>query len=457
MPNPLRTVWLLQDARIARRQGAPAIAARQERRLADLVSFARTQSPYYRQLYRGLPDRITDATLLPVTTKPALMSRFDDWVTDPELTETKAREFVADPRLVGQQLLGRYTASTTSGTTGIHGIFIQDERSLAVAAAMMVRMLGSLLTGRDIARIVTAGHRIALINPTGGHFATTTAAARLTAKPRRAESIGVFSVHDPVPRLVEALNRFRPAILAPYATVGAMLADEAEAGRFHIDPALVLLAAEGLPPAEYDRIAAAFGAVVGTSYAANEVPFMSYSCQQHWLHVNADWVILEPVDANHRPVPAGQPSHTVLVSNLANRIQPVLRYDLGDSVLARPDPCECGNPLPAIRVQGRASDLLTFTAADGRQTTIPPLAMATLIERIDGIELFQVVQTSPTTLRIRLRPRPGTDPQHLWVTVHSDITRLLRQHDLDHVAAVPDTQPPQQTTGGKYRHIIPLT
>jgi phenylacetate-CoA ligase len=106
-------------------------------------------------------------------------------------------------------------------------------------------------------------------------------------------------------------------VLAPYAPTAALLATEQQAGRLRIRPALVALAAEGLPDREIGRIAAAFGAAVGSSYAATECPFLSYSCGQGWLHVNADWAILEPVDADHRPTPPGQQSHTVLVTNLA--------------------------------------------------------------------------------------------------------------------------------------------
>ena len=71
------------------------------------------------------------------------------------------------------------------------------------------------------------------------------------------------------------------------------------------------------------------------------------------LHVSADWYIFEPVDRNYRLVLRGEPSHTVLMTNLANRVQPLIRYDQGDSVTLRPDACPCGSPLPAIRVVGR--------------------------------------------------------------------------------------------------------
>ena len=46
-------------------------------------------------------------------------------------------------------------------------------------------------------------------------------------------------------------------------------------------------------------------------------------------------MILEPVDRDYRPTPPGELSHTVLLTNLANAVQPIIRYDLGDSVRAK--------------------------------------------------------------------------------------------------------------------------
>ncbi len=259
-----------------------------------------------------------------------------------------------------------------------------------------------------------------------------------------------------MPEMVEQLNRFQPALLAPYASMGALLASEQEAGRLHIKPVLVVLSAEGLPEGEYDRIARAFDTKVRHSYAASECPFLSYSCEHGWLHVNSDWVMLEPVDAEYRPVPPGERSHTVLVSNLANRVQPILRYDLGDSVLERPDACPCDNPLPAIRVQGRSSEVLTFPSPSGERVTVAPLVFATAADRVPGVDIFQMVQTSPTSLRVRLRAAPDTDPDHVWQAVRAEITHLLAQRELGHITVERADESPEQSPGGKYRTIIPL-
>ena len=450
-------LWpLLLDARRARKDGLPAIQQRQRARLAEMVAHARARSPYYRELYEELPDRVEDATVLPVTDKKTLMSRFDEWMTDSEVTIAKTRAFVEDPDLIGERFLGKYTVAATSGTTGTRGIFLMDDGSLAVTNALVFRMMSDWLAASDVGRIVAGGGRMAMVCATGGHFAEIVAATRLRKGSRlRAKAIQVIPADMPLPEMVARLNEFRPAIIAPYASTAALLAGEQEAGRLRIHPVLLTLSAEGLPEDQYDRIARAFGAKVRDGYAATECPFLSYSCEQNWRHVNVDWLVFEPVDAGHRPVPAGTESHTVLVSNLANRVQPILRYDLGDSVLQRPDPCPCGNVLPAIRVRGRTADALRFPSRRGDRISIPPLVFE--LDEIPGIELSQIVQTGPTTLRLRLRPAGGADPDRVWQAAHGAITHLLAEHGLGHVTVERAEEPPEQSPGGKYRTVVPLS
>ena len=447
-------LWLVRDTRRARKQGTAAILQRQRARFDEMVAFARANSPYYRELYRDVPERAADPTQLPVTTKNELMARFDDWVTDRAITIEKVRAFIGDLDLVGERFLGKYLVALTSGTTGSPGIFLLDDRTLAVTTALVLRAVTAWLGLRDLIEIVTRGGRMTIVCATGGHYAEIVAAERLRESPRGAKRIQVLSAHLALPEMVAALNRFRPAILAPYAGIGALLGAEREAGRLHIDPAFVVLSAEGLPLAAYERMSRAFGIRVRHSYAATECMFISGSCDHDWLHVNADWVMLEPVDQQYRPVSPGVESHTVLVSNLANRVQPILRYDIGDRVLVRPDRCPCGNPLPAIRVQGRTADMLTFKARQGEDVSIPALMFE--IADTEGVEQFQIVQTAATTLRVRLRLVPGAESERVWQTALGEITHVLKERNLEHITVERAEEPPEQSAGGKYREIMPM-
>lgn len=448
--------WLLFDAYRTKRLGIRAIEKRQRGRLVKMINYARSHSAYYRTLYEDLPERIEDTTILPVTNKKDLMSHFNEWITDPEVTIEEVHSFVNNPALIGEYFLDKYTVATTSGTTGERGVFLIDKRSMAVTGVLALRMLSTWLNFSDVLRIILSGRRLAMVNAMGGHFASAVAATRLLK--RGSKWFQVFPVNTPLPEMVKKLNEFRPVLVASYASIARLLANQQEAGLLHINPVLVVLAAEGLPTPEYDRIARAFKARVRDSYAATECPFISYRCQYGWLHLNTDWLLLEPVDRDYKPIPAGEQSYTVLLSNLANTIQPILRYDLGDSILQKIEPCECRNPFPAIQVQGRTADILTFPADNGgpATTSIAPLVFATLSDRVVGIEVFQLVQTTPTKVRVRLKLAPEADPDYVWQTVLTEIKGLLKEHRLEHITVEQAEELPEQSQGGKYRKVIPL-
>jgi phenylacetate-coenzyme A ligase PaaK-like adenylate-forming protein len=163
-----RFVRMMFDARRARTQGPDATEQRQRTRLAEIVAYARAHSPYYRKRYKDLPDRVEDPTLLPVSSKKELMAKFDDWVTDRDVTIEKVRAFMSNPHLIGQRLLDTYTPLTTSGTTGTPGVFVLDDYTMAVTNVLVLRMLGAWLRISDVFRIIARGGRVTVVCATGG-------------------------------------------------------------------------------------------------------------------------------------------------------------------------------------------------------------------------------------------------------------------------------------------------
>ena len=140
---------------------------------------------------------------------------------------------------------------------------------------------------------------------------------------------------------------------------------------------------------------------MGNYYGSSEAVGLTYECAAQRLHVNSDWYIVEPVDEHDHPVPLGQMSHDVLVTNLANRVQPIIRYRMGDRIAISPDACPCGSPFPPIRVIGRTDDILKFRTPQGDTIQILPLAIATVAEETPGVASCQLIQTEPQKLSVR--------------------------------------------------------
>lgn len=185
-----------------------------------------------------------------------------------------------------------------------------------------------------------------------GHFAGNVfeaATRRLRMVERNTNRI--ISANMPLPDIVRGgVNDCQPAIFCSYPSILAQLAKEQAAGRLAIHPNMIIFGGECLTQPVREQIVAAFQCDVHNGYATSEFHGIAFECQRGRLHVNSDWVILEPVDTDYHPVPPGIPSHTVLLTNLINRVQPFMRYEIGDSVTSYPNVCPCGNPLPSIHV-----------------------------------------------------------------------------------------------------------
>lgn len=453
MTNPWQQLAALWDAQRATHRNTNALLARQRFLLRDFIQFARTHSPFYRDLYRHLPPGIQDLPLLPRVTKPELMARFDDWLTDPAVTKADIARFVANKANVGQPYLNKYLLYTSSGSTGQHTVFLQDQ-----AATIHYRTLNMLSLGvRDVLHATRAGGRWILIAAiTQEHLGSVSgfkALERSLLLRAFFKQVRVLSMENHLSKIVQQLNEYQPDAIVGYSSMLAMLGEEQRAGRLQIHPTLIATGSEWIPRTEHQQIAATFQCATSNTYAAAECPSLAYSCAYGYLHSHSERFILEPVDAEYRPVLAGQPSHTVLLTNLINRIQPIIRYDLGDSITVYPDPCPCGNPFPAMQIEGRKNDHLLLPGAHG-PVTILPMAILELLLYVPGVQRFQIMQTSPDTLRIRLAVEAGANDEQVWQTIVTRLHAFCAEQGATTVQFERASEPPGvDPRSGKFRYV----
>lgn len=421
-------------------------------RLRSLVGFAREASPFYRRHYARLPAGGVALARLPIVTKAQLMDRFDDWCTDARVRRDEVERFLADRHRIGTPFLGRYHVWKSSGSTGVPGIFLQDEHAMAVYDALVGAQFDGM--SLDTARLVAGGWRAALVVATGDHFASVTSWEHLRRVHPGFEA-RAFSVLAPVAKLVAELNAFQPAFLASYPSVLLVLASEQRAGRLRIAPALAWSGGEALARAAQAAIEEAFGCRVMNEYGASECLSIAYGCREGWMHVNSEWVVLEGVDAHGHPARPGELSHSVLLTNLANWLQPIIRYDLGDRVTALGGPCACGNPLPAFRVEGRSGEALSLRSPRGAAVRLPPLALETVMEEATGAARFQLAQTAPDRLVVRLDGGAAKSRAAAWRRSSRALRAYLAAQSLSNVEVALDRAAPRiDPRSGKLRSVV---
>jgi phenylacetate-coenzyme A ligase PaaK-like adenylate-forming protein len=249
--------------------------------------------------------------------------------------------------------------------------------------------------------------------------------------------------------LVARLNELRPMMLFGYPTVLARLASEQSAKRLRISPVGVLSTSEMCTPDLLAAIHDGFNVPVINTFASTE-GLVGTTVPDGDVHAFADDAcIVELVDADNRPVPPGVPAAKVLLTNLYNKVQPLIRYELTDSLRRQPDAADHGH-LRAI-VDGRADDVFRYDPVQ-----VHPHVIRSVLVRHPEIGEHQVVQTAAGIHASVVAADPGASVDLAALASH--LTAALTSAGLATPEVATDQVPvlSRDPGTGKLRRYIPL-
>jgi phenylacetate-CoA ligase len=381
----------------------------QRSRLVDLLKHARAHSTHYRDKYAGIDDSSFDLSDVPTSTKSEIMAHFDETLTVRDVHRSDVEQFLADESNLGKHFLDKYVLSRTSGSQGQPLLIVQMPEHLELLFALQAARGNhqSLNVWQAVKHLISPA-RLAAVTLKRGFYPSGSAFEYMPEGARNYLDVKQFALVDE--DLVARINEFRPTHLSAYASVLHELARQTELGRLSLQPELeqVVNISERLMPKAREHYADVFGAPVLNDYAMGECLFLTNGClASGGMHVNADWAILEVVDSEHRPVPKGTKGAKVLITNLANFVQPIIRYEVGDIVTMADTPCGCGSKLPLIAgIDGRDSDLFWIEGEDGARP-IPPAVLEVALQQILQIREYQLIQEDHNHIRILVEPLPG--------------------------------------------------
>jgi phenylacetate-coenzyme A ligase PaaK-like adenylate-forming protein len=189
------------------------------------------------------------------------------------------------------------------------------------------------------------------------------------------------SAATPIAELVAALNAQQPELLLGAVGVWRALAEEQIAGRLRIAPKAASFSSEAVTADVRRRVRQAWGIEPMSGYAATEAPAIATSSPEHAeLEIADDVVVIEIVDDDGKPVAPGRPGARVLLTNLINYAQPLIRYELTDSVVESPLPNPAGRPWRCLlSVDGRTADILYLRAPDGATVLVHPSVLGSAV------------------------------------------------------------------------------
>ena len=402
--------------------------------LSAVRQYAYERSPFYQKFHKGLTGHSLHE--LPVLTKAMLMEHFDELVTDRSLHLEDVRAFAARGE-AGQRYKRRYWVNATSGSSGHPGFFLFDEAEWSYVLASFAR--SQEWSGVRIN--LTHRQRMATVASIGPWHMSSQVSA--TVKSWWRPSLRI-PASQPLSKTVAELNEWQPEVLISYASMAGALAEEQLAHRLQINPKFVYVASEVLTSRTRTRVKEAWGNEPFNQYAATETANIAaehQSCRH--MHFFEDLVITEIVDEHYRPVPPGEYGAKILVTTLFSRTQPLIRYELNDSVRVSAESHECGLPFAVLEsIQGRMEDTLILPALSGGEVIVRPLVLNRVMD-IVPVSGWQVVQQADNGLVVLLTGmRDGMSDEVLVAQISKSLAQEGAQAPyirIEHVSAIPKT------------------
>jgi len=202
-----------------------------------------------------------------------------------------------------------------------------------------------------------------------------------------------LKVASSIEYLVDALNIFQPEVLCTYPSIASLLAIEQLEGRLNIHPQVVSTGAEVRTKEMELNIRKAWGVAPFDLYSTTEGGALNIDCSLHrGIHIFEDLMIIEVVDEQNQPVQDGAPGYKLLLTNLFNFTQPLIRYEVSDMLTMSTELCPCGRPFRLIaKVQGRNDDIIYLQSPQGRDVPVHPIHFYNAVGVLHEIKEYCVV------------------------------------------------------------------
>jgi phenylacetate-CoA ligase len=399
----------------------------QLQRLRALLLHASEHVAYFRQQYAssGFDARrvhdVRDLRCLPILRKSDINNHRDDFIADNA---------------------GKLQRYTTGGSSGEPLVFYLGKQRISHDVAAKWR--ATRWWGVDI------GDREAVMwgSPIELHVQDLWRARR--DRLLRSDLLPAFDLSPArLDKYLARLQKQRPAMLFGYPSVMCLLAQHAARRGVVLDTLgvrVVFVTAERLYEDQRALLTQAFNAPVANGYGGRDAGFIAHECPEGGLHITAEDVIVEILDARGQPVPAGE-NGAIVITHLASRDFPLIRYATGDVGALDPHPCPCGRGLPLLqRVEGRVTDFVV--ARDG--TVMHGLALIYILRDLPQVRAFKIIQESLDCTRVLLVSVDGVPPALRLSIITQFRARLGATVDvvIEEVAAIP------AEASGKHRYVI---
>jgi phenylacetate-CoA ligase len=213
-----------------------------------------------------------------------------------------------------------------------------------------------------------------------------------------------------------------------------------------LDIKVVFVTSERLYDHQREKIQTVFGCPVANGYGGRDAGFIAHQCTEGGMHITAEDIIVEIVDQEGKVLPKGEKGE-IVVTHLATRDFPFIRYRTGDVGVLSTEVCSCGRGLPLLKeIHGRSTDFVI--AHDG--TILHGLALIYVLRDLAGVKAFKIIQESIDQSRVQIVKEEGYQPDSELIIQTEFRKRLGEDVEID----IEYKDEIKAEKSGKYRYVV---
>jgi len=362
------------ELKIHERYSRERILRLQEKKFRKMLKFAYRHSAFYRDLYtsNGLKEKDLETVsidAIPSVDKEMLMKNFDKVITVDDVSKKELLDFLDNSKNSNDLFKNKYHVIHTSGSSGKLGIFVYSVKEWDWFYPYITKTFD----------FIFAKKKASFLGAAGGHFTGVSFSSWLNKSVTRffCQQL-ILDVNEPIQDIINKLNAFQPDFLGGYFNGLKVLAEQQERGSLKINPISIVNCGEGINTKDKEYIERVFKAPMSNLYGFAECVVVGVGKDEYrGIYLMDDLALIE-VKKDH-----------LLLTNLVNRTQPIIRYRIDDFVTLKENHNK-KSPFTLIdNIVGRAEFVIWFENGSGQMDFIHPLVFTDFY--VKGLDKHQLV------------------------------------------------------------------
>ncbi len=345
-----------------------------EKKFRRMVKYAYHHSKFYHDLYtsKGITKQMLDTIKiedLPVVDKEMIMEHFDAVLTTDDVSKKEVVDFLDVSKNPDELFKKKYHVIHSSGSSGKIGVFVYSSRDWDCFFPYITKSFDFRFRKS----------KAVFFGAADGHYAGVSFSSWTThgVTGRYCDQL-ILDIKKPIEEHVAALNRFQPDVLGGYFTGLKILSEKQALGELCIHPRFLVNAGEGIIPSEKEKVEKIFNLPMANLYGVAECVIMGIGRKEYdGIYLFDDLVYVEVFDDH------------ILLTNLFNRTQPLIRYRINDYLKVKEDK---GKLLPYTFVDsviGRDEMVIWLENSKGKLDFIHPIVVAEFY--VKGLDKLQII------------------------------------------------------------------